>query len=129
ASSFVRAADLPVADRHALWLGSFIPGTQDDVLSANLRRSYDHDWILSFSRTVYERAPGHDYFQKLSYLYCRTYLPDDILHKVDRASMAVSLEVRAPFLDTELVSLIGAMSRRAKLRFPNHGKYILKQSQ
>ncbi len=48
-------------------------------------------------------------------LYQDTYLPEDILTKVDRASMACGLEVRAPFLDTELVDSIQALPPSFKL--------------
>ena len=50
------------------------------------------------------------------YLYAKTYLQDDILVKVDRASMAYSLEVRAPFLDVDLVEFLGRVPPRLKLR-------------
>ena len=54
--------------------------------------------------------------ERLIYLYAKTYLQDDILVKVDRASMACSLEVRAPFLDVELVEFLGRVPPRLKLR-------------
>ena len=52
------------------------------------------------------RRTSGDRLGKLIYLYAKTYLQDDILVKVDRASMACSLEVRAPFLDVELVEFL-----------------------
>jgi asparagine synthase (glutamine-hydrolysing) len=64
---------------------------------------------------------------RLQYLDLKTYLPDDILTKVDRASMAVSLEVRPPLLDHILVEQL--FSFPAAWRMP-HGqkKYLLKRA-
>lgn len=56
----------------------------------------------------------------------KNYLPDDILTKVDRASMAVSLETRAPFLDHDLFAFTQTLPR-AFLMEPGRGKLILKQ--
>lgn len=49
--------------------------------------------------------PNLDYVERMMYLDSLTYLPDDILCKVDRASMAMGLETRVPFLDNDLVDL------------------------
>jgi asparagine synthetase B (glutamine-hydrolysing) len=62
---------------------------------------------------------------RLQYLDLKTYLPDDILTKVDRASMAASLEVRPPLLDHELVELLLALP--ADVRTPEgQPKFLLK---
>ena len=57
----------------------------------------------------------------------KTYLPDDILTKVDRASMAVSLEVRAPLLDHHLMERVASMPSSLKLR-GRTSKYIFKKA-
>jgi asparagine synthase (glutamine-hydrolysing) len=63
----------------------------------------------------------------VQYLDFKTYLPGDILTKVDRASMAHSLEVRTPFLDYEFVEWAASLPTDVKLK-DGEGKYILKQA-
>ena len=63
----------------------------------------------------------------VQYLDYKTYLPGDILTKVDRASMAHSLEVRVPFLDYEFVEWTARLPSNVKLR-GGEGKYILKKA-
>jgi len=64
--------------------------------------------------------------QKMMVLDFLTYLPDDILVKVDRSAMASSLETRAPFLDHKLIEYVWRIPQSYKLR-NGHGKWILKK--
>jgi asparagine synthase (glutamine-hydrolysing) len=75
----------------------------------------------------YDRAETDDPLSRIQYVDIKTYLPDDILAKVDRASMAVSLEVRAPLLDHQLMELIAKIPSSLKLRGTT-GKYIFKKA-
>ena len=68
-----------------------------------------------------------DPLKMVQYLDFKTYLPGDILTKVDRASMAHSLEVRTPFLDYELVEWVSSLPSAIKLK-GGEGKHILKCS-
>ena len=72
-------------------------------------------------------APTDDPLSMIQYLDMKTYLPGDILTKVDRASMAHALEVRVPLLDHKLVEWISGLPPEMKLK-GSEGKYIFKKS-
>lgn len=74
-----------------------------------------------------QRAPTDDPLALVQYLDIKTYLPGDILVKVDRASMQHALEVRAPLLDHELIEWFSSLPREYKLR-GREGKYLLKRA-
>lgn len=73
-----------------------------------------------------ENAPDHP-LSRVQYLDLKTYLPGDILTKVDRASMAHALEVRVPILDHLLVEWLATLPPQFKLR-GQEGKYIFKKA-
>jgi asparagine synthase (glutamine-hydrolysing) len=74
----------------------------------------------------YDNAPAHDPLSRLLYLDTKTYLPADILTKVDRLSMAASLEARCPILDHEFVEWVAGLPLKYKFRDGTR-KYIFKK--
>ena len=67
-----------------------------------------------------------EYVERLKLLDTLTYLPDDILTKVDRSSMAVSLEVRVPILDHRVVEFSWMLPKKIQIK-KNQSKWILRQ--
>jgi asparagine synthase (glutamine-hydrolysing) len=118
---FLSGAREPLALRDQVWLGSLSPEQQQDVLTRPSSDPYAP--LRSFTASL----PLSDPVQRLVAQYLRFYLEGDILVKVDRASMANSLEVRAPMLDHTFVSFVNSMPSSLKL----HGlrsKHILKRA-
>jgi len=118
---FLRGAGSPTSERHATWLGSFTPAEQETLLTSRPADPFGEQ------HSAFENAPTTDRVERLLYIYAKTYLQDDILVKVDRASMACSLEVRAPFLDVDLVEFLGRVPARLKLR-RLETKHLLKRA-
>jgi asparagine synthase (glutamine-hydrolysing) len=77
-------------------------------------------------RDYYDSAPAQDHLSRVMYLDTKTYLVGDILTKVDRMSMATSLEVRVPMLDHKFVEWAAALPLRFKFRGGTR-KYLLKK--
>ncbi len=119
---FLKGAAIDGIERHIHWMGSFSPVEQRDLLLEGPEDDPLED-VARYAAEVPDASPGN----RLLYTYKRLYLAEDILTKVDRASMGVSLEARAPFLDPELVAFAAALPYRLKLRGRTM-KHILKQS-
>tara|TARA_Y200000002_G_scaffold383052_1_gene402821 strand:+ start:3775 stop:5667 length:1893 start_codon:yes stop_codon:yes gene_type:complete len=99
-------------------LNSHWQNTNEVVMNNNKQVNFMTEYDQEFKRL--------DSQQQMMALDSITYLPDDILVKVDRAAMASSLETRAPFLDHKLIEYVWKIPQSLKLR-NGQGKWILKQ--
>jgi asparagine synthase (glutamine-hydrolysing) len=106
---------------------TFISDELAEELLSPLRseiKDYDpSDYLLGY----WQKAEGPDFLSKMLYTDLKTYLPDDILVKVDRMSMAHSLEVRAPFLDHRIVEFAASLPSHLKIQ-NGQQKYVLKKA-
>ncbi|MDX2253595.1 MAG: asparagine synthase (glutamine-hydrolyzing) [Nitrospira sp.] len=103
------------------------PETKAQILHHDVQRQVRGYDTLDLFRDYYEKAGTTDPLSRIQYVDVKTYLPDDILAKVDRASMANSLEVRAPLLDHRLIELTTRIPSSLKLKGVT-GKYIFKKA-
>jgi asparagine synthase (glutamine-hydrolysing) len=131
-----------VGARGQAWTGLFGAGALERYARLvtherpeTLRRALSDDWARvagrvsapsSFERLLAKAGPL-DPVSTLQHIDMETYLPDDILAKVDRTSMAVSLESRVPLLDHRLLEFVATIPSSLKLK-DGTGKYILKRA-
>jgi asparagine synthase (glutamine-hydrolysing) len=112
--------------RHHMWFGSFTASGQDYLLTDAVKRQSNGD-IYGEARRLSAECDAVDMIESMQGLDTQLYLAEDILTKVDRASMAVSLEVRAPFLDPRVAEYAASLPLNYKLRGLT-SKYILKRA-
>ena len=103
------------------------PAMKRQLLSGDLLQRLNGYDSVEVLRGHYARAGTADPLSRIQYVDIKTYLVDDILVKVDRASMANSLEVRCPLLDHKLMELIARIPSGLKLH-NGYGKYIFKKA-
>ncbi len=111
---------------HTLWLGSFTPQLKGKLFTQSAKVRITNGHGMGAIDYYLQDIPTASEYDKLLYSYYKTYLLDDILVKVDRASMYNSLEVRAPFLDTNVVEFLSSLPTDYKIK-GNITKRILKQ--
>jgi asparagine synthase (glutamine-hydrolysing) len=104
----------------------FRPQEKTPLFTGDFHRTLAGYDSIDVLRYHYDRAGTDDLLSRIQYVDIKTYLPDDILVKVDRASMAVSLEVRAPLVDHRLIERAAAIPSPLKLN-GRTGKLIFKK--
>jgi len=130
AKRFVMGAALPAGTRHTVWMGSYTAAQQQMLFRPDLLALHADDQVFDEIR-AYDHRNGLDVVEQMMALDSTHYMSECVLFKVDRASMAASLETRAPFLDHTLVEFLTRLPLDLKLRGQSGrwtGKYILKRA-
>jgi asparagine synthase (glutamine-hydrolysing) len=125
--SFLRGSAVPPPTNHALWMSSFSPAEQQQLLTDDARRNAQPEHALAAFDRAWSASEGAPPLGRACHLDALTYLPNDILMKVDRASMAVALEVRAPFLSRDVVEFAFSLPDAYRMRRLD-GKRILRDA-
>jgi asparagine synthase (glutamine-hydrolysing) len=98
---------------------------KEDIYTREFREDLNDTDPINFLLDKFKEIETKDFLDKLLYLDINTYLPEDLLVKMDIATMANSLEARAPFLDHQFMEFVGGIPSQLKLRRMNT-KFILK---
>ena len=123
---FDHVEDRP-AHRHHTWLGAFSPAIVQQLFSREWREQHSNCDLFEPADAILEKAQFEDSLMSLLFMDFHMYLGDDLLVKLDRASMACSLELRTPFLDQRLVEFTTGLPVAFKMR-GLRTKYLFKKA-
>ncbi len=124
---FIEGARLPDFLQHVRWM-IFLQSAEKDLLySSDFSRSLNGYNSHGFIQEYFSQVTSSDPLDQMEYVDIKSYLVDDILVKVDRMSMANSLEARVPFLDHRFVEFAATIPSELRLN-GKRTKHILKSS-
>jgi asparagine synthase (glutamine-hydrolysing) len=118
--------DQPLERRHLDWIRNF-PASERNRVLAEAPPSAKTDVVETFIRDLIARSGANDAASALMYVDFKSWLPDNVLTKIDRMSMAVSIEARVPYLDHQLVEFAAAMPGEWKMRRAGR-KWLLREA-
>jgi len=101
--------------------------TPSSIYSAELSRRVDKIRSFDVTRNLLSGKSSYDPVEKMLYVDTKTWLPDDLLIKADRMTMANSIELRVPFLDHRVLEFAARLPRNQKVRSWKM-KYLLKKA-
>lgn len=123
---FLEAASLPKVDRYLRWVSVFDAAAKSSLYSEAFKSETTSGYAKSLLEPWFVRANGSGFVDASLLADFMTYLPNDLLVKVDIATMAVSLEARSPFLDHHVIEFAASLPEKFKLRGLTT-KYLLKK--
>jgi asparagine synthase (glutamine-hydrolysing) len=126
AKRLLEAVSLPRVDRYARWVSVFNEQTKQPLYSDFFREQTRAANATGVLAEWFKRANGIGVVDAMLLTDQMTYLPNDLLVKVDIATMAVSLEARAPFLDHHVIEFAASLPQNLKARRLTT-KYLLKK--
>ena len=126
AKRFLQAASLSKVDRYMRWVSTFSEEAKESLYSDQFRLQVNRFDAASTVEPWFAQANGAGVIDTSMLADIMTYLPNDLLVKVDIAAMAVSLEARSPFLDHHVIEFAASLPEKLKARGMTT-KYLLKR--
>jgi asparagine synthase (glutamine-hydrolysing) len=121
--------NLPLSPVEAYFrdMSCFLPEEKEKLYQKDFRRSLNGYSPMNHFKSFLGNSEIEDHLSRIQYIDFKTYLPEDILVKVDRMSMANSLEVRSPLLDHKFIEFVATIPSNLKLNGKT-SKYIFKRT-
>jgi len=123
---FLKSASLTTVQRYLRWISSFDENARRDLYSPEFENRMNGFSTADIIKPWFAKANGAGIVDASLLTDTMTYLPNDLLVKMDIASMTVSLEARSPFLDHHLMEFAASLPEKLKLRRMTT-KYLLKR--
>lgn len=116
AKRFLQAANLSKSERYFRWMSAFDPDSKVNLYTREFAETVTHENPLFVLEQWFTKANGTGILDTTLLTDQMTYLPNDLLVKVDIASMAVSLEARSPFLDHKVIEFAASLPENLRMR-------------
>jgi asparagine synthase (glutamine-hydrolysing) len=113
---FLQAANSPKSERYFRWMSTFYRDAKRDIYTPDFTEKVASQNPSVFLDKWFVKANGSGILDATLLTDIQTYLPNDLLVKVDIASMANSLEARSPFLDHKVIEFAASLPESIKLR-------------
>ncbi|MDO8489094.1 MAG: asparagine synthase (glutamine-hydrolyzing), partial [Candidatus Omnitrophota bacterium] len=123
---FLSGIEFSPEDAHATRRMVFDKESRRQLLSANINNSGSKADAIDLYREMFSRSKSNKPLNRMLYVDTRFYLPNDILVKLDRMTMACGIEARAPLLDYRLVNFLATVPVHLKIKHFHQGKHLLK---
>lgn len=116
AKRFLKAANLPRTERYFRWMSTFNRDAKNELYIPDFAATLNGSDPVDLLEGWFAKANGSKTVDSTMLTDQMTYLPNDLLVKVDIASMANSLEARSPFLDHNLIEFAASLPENLKMR-------------
>lgn len=113
---FLGGLDLPPEEAHLWWRIVLTEAQKHEMYSDRVRSALDARPTVRHFRERFQRCSAEDVLSRLMYIDSTLFLPDDLMIKNDRMTMAHSLEARVPFTDPELTGYLGRVPPSLKMK-------------
>ena len=124
---YVHQTALPLEDRYRGVSSLFLDGIKTDVVNQELRTTPTKNSFLEDTFQAYfQRVRSTTELNQMLYVDTKTWLPDDLLVKADKMTMAASIELRVPFLDHRMIEFAAKLPMALKIK-NGETKYLLKK--